>query len=137
MTRTVLLLPLLALLQAKPNDWPFPSRSPAGTPTSAPSASPSAAPVSTPPPYDVALRQEPWEKLPDRQISRVGQEALALRPQQWRHGETENFVFHYRGLSEALQVAREIEFDLWYVANSLGAREGGLHEKVARLRFRG
>lgn len=121
MTRTVLLLPLLALLQLKPNDWPFPSLSPAGGASSAPSASPSLAPVSTPPPYDVALRQEPWEKLPDRQTSRVGQQALALRPQQWRHGETENFIFHYRGLSDALQVAREIEFDLWYVANSLGA----------------
>lgn len=130
MTRALFLLPLLALLQAKPNDWPFPSRSPAGGLGSTPSYSaPSAAPTSTPPPYDVALRQEPWEKLSDREISRVGQEALAIRPQQWRHGETENFIFHYRGLSDALQIAREIEFDLWYVAQSLGANKADYTRK--------
>lgn len=129
MTRALFLVPVFALLQAKPNDWPFPSRAPAGAVSPAASASPTVPPVSTPPPYDVALRQEPWEKLPDQQISSVGQEALALRPQQWRHGETENFIFHYRGLSDALQIAREIEFDLWYVANSLGAKQADYTKK--------
>ena len=78
-------------------------------------------PRSTPPPYDVSLRQERWERLADHAISPAGQIALALRPEQWRHGETENFIIHYRSLSDALQIAREIEFDLWYVGQMLGA----------------
>lgn len=73
------------------------------------------------PPYDVPLRQERWEQLPNHQISLAGEQALALRPAQWRHGETDNFIIHYRSIGDALQVAREIEFDLWYVAQSLGA----------------
>ena len=67
------------------------------------------------------MRQERWEQLADHAISPAGEQALALRPEQWRHGETGNFIIHYRGLSDALQIAREIEFDLWYVAQSLGA----------------
>lgn len=109
-------------------DWPLPSRSPAG---GAVFASPSPAPgaSSTPPPYDVPLRHERWEQLPSQQISRAGQIALAIRPQRWRHGETENFIFHCRGLSDAVQIAREIEFYLWYGANSLGANQGDYTSK--------
>jgi hypothetical protein len=62
------------------------------------------------------LRQERWEQLPNHEISDAGEKALALKPTQWRHGETDNFIIHYRSMSDALQVAREIEFDLWYVA---------------------
>ena len=81
-----------------------------------------AAPVqSTPPPYSAPLRQERFDQLPKTPISPSGSEALATRPQQWYHGETENFILHYRNFSDALEVARQIEFDLWYVANSLGA----------------
>jgi hypothetical protein len=131
MTRVVLLFFLLAnagaaIAQTPSRDWPFPSRSPA---TSSTFATPSPTPSSTPPPYDVPLRQESWEQLPNREISRDGQTALALRPQQWHHGETENFIFHYRGLSDALQIAREIEFDLWYVAQSLGAARADYTKK--------
>jgi len=96
--------------------WPFASRIPGNLAT--PVASPA---LSTPPPYDVPLRQEQWEQLADHTFSPAGEKALALRPQQWRHGETENFIIHYRSLSDALQIAREIEFDLWYVAQTLGA----------------
>ncbi|MGI8432855.1 MAG: hypothetical protein ACR2MW_11275 [Chthoniobacterales bacterium] len=77
----------------------------------------------------MSLRQERWEELANHEISHDGQTALALRPQQWHHGETENFIFHYRGLSDALQIAREIEFDLWYVAQSLGAAKADYTKK--------
>ncbi|MEO6872085.1 MAG: hypothetical protein ABI233_07680 [Chthoniobacterales bacterium] len=113
-----LLLGNLSPSFAQTKDWPFPSRSAAA---SSLLARPTSTPTSTPPPYDFPLGQETWEQLSNREISREGQAALALRPQQWYHGETENFVFHYRNLSDALQVARAIEFDLWYVAQSLGA----------------
>ncbi len=44
-----------------------------------------------------------------------------MNPRAWYHGETEDFIIHYRNFSDALQVAREIEFDLWEVAKTLGA----------------
>lgn len=75
------------------------------------------------------LRQESWAQLPNHDLSRAGEEALSLRPQQWRHGETENFTIHYRTMGDALQVAREIEFDLWYVAQSLGAKKADYTRK--------
>jgi hypothetical protein len=67
------------------------------------------------------LRQEKWETLSNRDVSFLGSQALATNPRNWYHGETENFIVHYRNFSDALQIAREIEFDLWYVARTLGA----------------
>ena len=108
-------------------DWPF-SEQPFGTANPRASPSPTPSPASTPPPLATPLRQETWAQLSNTEISRLGTEALALRPQQWGHGETENFVVHYRNFGDALQVAREIEFDIWYVAKSLGA----VKDKYAR-----
>ncbi len=51
----------------------------------------------------------------------MGSQALAMNPRSWYHGETEDFIIHYRNFSDALEIAREIEFDLWYVAKTLGA----------------
>ena len=67
------------------------------------------------------MGQKNWEQLSNRDISLVGNQALAMNPRGWYHGETENFIIHYRNFSDALQIAREIEFDLWYVAKTLGA----------------
>jgi hypothetical protein len=67
------------------------------------------------------MRQKSWDQLPNRDISYVGSQALAMNPRGWYHGETENFIIHYRNFSDALQIAREIEFDIWYVAKTLGA----------------
>ena len=115
-TTSALIFAIPLRAQAPSPAWPFPSRvaGNGGTPSPRPARS-------TPPPYDVPLRQEHWEQLADHSISPAGEKALALHPERWRHGETENFVIHYRSLSDALQIAREIEFDLWYVAQSLGA----------------
>lgn len=66
--------------------------------------------------------------MANREISPAGVQALALQPAQWRHGETDHFIVHYRSMSDVLQVGREIEFHLWYVAQSLGA----LPEQYAR-----
>ena len=76
---------------------------------------------STPPPMGNPLRQQTWATLTNRDTSYLGNEALSMNPRSWYHGETENFIVHYRNFSDALQIAREIEFDLWYVARTLGA----------------
>jgi hypothetical protein len=112
---------------AQTKDWPFPTQSPAG---SLPFATPASSSLanSTPPPRGATMRQESWDQLSNREISYVGSQALAMNPRGWYHGETEDFIIHYRNFSDALQIAREIEFDLWYVAKTLGAPK----EKYAR-----
>ena len=106
-------------LPAQTKDWPFPERSPAGAIGLA--TPPPSQPHSTPPPLGAPLRQKSWATLSNRDMSRLGSQALALNPRSWYHGETENFIIHYRNFSDALQIAREIEFDLWYVVRTLGA----------------
>jgi hypothetical protein len=117
----ILLTPILAsTLFAQSKDWPFSTRTAAG-PSSPALGSTSPSIASTPPPLAAPLRQETFAQLSDSEISPTGAQALAIKPRQWYHGETENFVVHYRNFSDALQIAREIEFDLWYVAKALGA----------------
>ena len=82
------------------------------------------------------LRQERWEDLPNHEISPAGEQALAFQRAQWRHGETDHFIIHYRSMGDALQVAREIEFDLWHVAQSLGAEPGQYARKSHVYIFR-
>jgi hypothetical protein len=109
-------------LFAQTKDWPFPQRSPAGAfGLATPSPSSSRAPNSTPPPIGAPMRQKNWDQLSNREISHFGSEALAMNPRGWYQGETENFIIHYRNFSDALQIVREIEFDLWYVAKTLAA----------------
>jgi hypothetical protein len=48
-------------------------------------------------------------------------DALALAPAKWKHAETPHFIVHYRRATEAQRVVREVEFTLWFVAQSLGA----------------
>jgi hypothetical protein len=117
---TLALLGSCALSFAQTKDWPFRAQSPAG---SLPSATPASSPLtnSTLPPFGATMRQKSWDQLPNREISYVGSQALAMNPRGWYHGETENFIIHYRNFSDALQIAREIEFDIWYVAKTLGA----------------
>ena len=80
-----------------------------------------AQPASTPPPRNVPLQQRVWQQLSERTVSLPGNAALEVKPEQWRHAETENFVLHFRRVGDANAVAREIEFHLWFVAKELGA----------------
>jgi hypothetical protein len=122
MRRRLIILLLLraacpfALAQTK--DWPFPSNHPS---TNNLSTAGSALPNSTPPPLGAPMRQKTWETLSNREVSLLANRALGMNPRAWYHGETENFILHYRNFSDALQIAREIEFDLWYIAKTLGA----------------
>ncbi len=56
-------------------------------------------------------------------MSSQGQEALDIDPKKWKHAETENFVIHFRRVTEAKKVAREIEYYLWFVAKFLEAKK--------------
>lgn len=93
--------------------WPF------GTPIPSPSALAAVSP--TTPPRNPPLIEKSWEQLSEHVVSPMGSSALSIKPEQWKHAETENFLIHYRRVSDANAVAAEIEFDLWFVAKELGA----------------
>jgi hypothetical protein len=102
--------------------WPFTDRA-AATPAPGAAAgrpTPSAAPLGDGS-REVRLVEKKWEELPNQQVSAEGKVALQIDPTKWRHAETENFLIHYRRLTEAQKVAREVEFDLAFVATTLGA----------------
>ncbi len=73
------------------------------------------------PPVPRPLEPRGWNQLVNRVINPRGIGALAVRPNQWQHGESENFILHYRNLADASRVAEEIEYHLWFVARALGA----------------
>jgi len=73
------------------------------------------------PPQSAPLAEKAWNALSDQEVSPLGMKALAINPQKWRHAETEHFIIHFRRMTEAQKVAREVEFDLWFVAKTLQA----------------
>ncbi len=80
-------------------------------------------PETPPPPRTIKLEERKFEQLSDKEIHGYGTKALEIDPKKWRHAETEHFVFHYRRVTEAQRVVREIEYALWYVARALHAEK--------------
>ena len=78
-------------------------------------------PAANPAPKDVKLVAKKFEELSDHAPSGDGVKALAINAAKWKHAETDNFILHYRRVTEASKVAREVEYDLWFVATTLGA----------------
>jgi hypothetical protein len=70
----------------------------------------------------VTLVEKPFNELSDQTVDGLGQTALAIRPEAWKHAETDHFILHYRRVTEAKKVAREVEFDIAFVAAALGAK---------------
>ncbi|HEV7404865.1 MAG TPA: hypothetical protein VGO11_18125 [Chthoniobacteraceae bacterium] len=56
------------------------------------------------------LVEKPLAQLTDRAITPLGERALAIRPTEWKHGETANFAFHYFSDATAKPMALEAEF---------------------------
>ena len=80
------------------------------------------------PPREGPLAEKPLEGLTNKEMSPDGVKALSIEPAKWKHAETENFILHYRRMTEAQKVAREVEYNLWHVATVLGATK----ERYAR-----
>ncbi len=81
------------------------------------------------PDRDVPLVEKPFDQLSNQQVDELGQKALTIRPEDWKHAETDNFILHYRRVTEAKKVAREVEYDLWFVATALGAKKEQYQKK--------
>ena len=67
-----------------------------------------------------ALPEIAFEKLADRMLTALGKKALQIRPGDWKHGETEHFVYHFFDRPMASVVSVEAEFYYRVIAAELG-----------------
>src|ERR1043165_6025569 len=61
-------------------------------------------------PGETTLREVPIQALSDRSFTPLAQAALSIRPTEWKHAETTNFIYHYFRSFVAAPVAVESEF---------------------------
>lgn len=73
------------------------------------------------PPRETRLEEKPFDALSNRNLTPRGVKAFGDQPQKWKHAETDHFILHYRRATEAQKVAREVEYDLAFVAQALHA----------------
>ena len=78
----------------------------------------------------VPFEQKPWEALANHDVGAAGEVALSIRPQAWLHGETPNWIIHFRRITEAKRVALEIDFHIGFVGKFLGATPDQLAHKA-------
>lgn len=67
-----------------------------------------------------SLREVPVQALSDRSFTPLGQAALSIRPNDWKHAETTNFIYHYFQSFIAAPVAVEAEFYYRVITKDLG-----------------
>src|ERR1700686_1212551 len=58
-------------------------------------------------------------QLSERDPNPLGEKALAIHPEQWKHGETEHFIYHFVHPYVATPVSVEAEFHYRVVAKEL------------------
>ena len=78
----------------------------------------------------IQFEQKPWETLANHDVGPEGNVALSIRPNLWLHGETPNWILHYRRITEAKRVALEIDFHITFVAKALGATPDQIAHKA-------
>lgn len=72
-----------------------------------------------------SLPEVEFSRLSQRDPNPLGEKALAIHPEQWKHGETEHFVYHFIHSYVATPVSVEAEFHYRVVAKELE------HDQVA------
>ena len=65
------------------------------------------------------LKELPFTQLSDRTLGALGQAALGIRANEWKHAETKNFVYHFFSGFIAGPVSVEAEFYYGVVAKEL------------------
>ena len=78
----------------------------------------------------IQLAEKPWDALANHDVGDDGTLALSIRPAAWLHGETPNWVLHYRRITEAKRVALEIDFHLAFISKTLGATPAQIAHKA-------
>ncbi len=67
-----------------------------------------------------AVTEIEFAKLSDRALTGLGQKALQVRAGQWKHAETEHFIYHFFDSPMASVAAVEAEFAYRVIATELG-----------------
>ena len=67
-----------------------------------------------------ALKDISFDDLSHKAISRIGEAALKIRKDEWKHAETENFVYHYFQSHIASAVSVEAEYYYKSISTELG-----------------
>ena len=70
-------------------------------------------------PVDEPLVVKPFAELSDHSLSQLGAKALGIRTTEWKHAETQNFIYHFRQDSIVGPVASEAEFYYRVIAHEL------------------
>jgi hypothetical protein len=66
-----------------------------------------------------ALPEIEFSRLSQRDPNPLGAKALAIHPEQWKHGETEHFIYHFVDGFVATPISVEAEFHYRVVAKEL------------------
>jgi hypothetical protein len=66
-----------------------------------------------------ALPEVEFSRISQRDPNPLGEKALALHPEQWKHGETEHFIYHFVSSYVVTPVSVEAEFHYRVVAKEL------------------
>lgn len=66
------------------------------------------------------LKEVPFASLSNPYVTPLGAAALSIRPNEWKHAETDNFIYHYFHSFIASPVTVEAEFYYRVVARDLG-----------------
>jgi hypothetical protein len=77
----------------------------------------------TPTPGLNALPEVEFSRLSQRDPNPLGEKALAIHPQQWKHGETEHFIYHFVDSFVVTPLSVEAEFHYRVVAKELGREQ--------------
>src|SRR5215207_5439608 len=79
-----------------------------------------------------ALPEIAFDRLSDRALSALGERALAVRPTEWKHAETEHFIYHFFDAPTASAVSVEAEFYYRVIASEL-ARDTASWERKCHV----
>src|SRR5205809_8062430 len=66
-----------------------------------------------------ALLEVEFSRLSQRDPNPLGQKALAIYPEQWKHGETEHFIYHFIDSFVVTPISVEAEFHYRVVTKEL------------------
>src|ERR1700730_2234243 len=66
-----------------------------------------------------ALPEVEFSRLSQRDPNPLGEKALAIHPEQWKHGETEHFIYHFVSSYVVTPISIEAEFHYRVVSKEL------------------
>jgi hypothetical protein len=73
----------------------------------------------SPTPGLAALAEVEFSRLSQRDPNPLGAKALAIHPEQWKHGETEHFIYHFADSFVVTPISVEAEFHYRVVTKEL------------------